>query len=505
MKKLSSIAIWSLIISNGILVQAGNNRNKRRNRTGNQEDDAGLVISGDVAHKIWTAAILTDLLYSHSEHDDPVHLNNSFESIQYLQEDNGVSAWYIAKQDNVCYGIIRGTDPDNLRDIGQNLNVLDLTIDYGYGTPQCHVHRGFYENFVGSDGSFVVALDECLTSCSNVRNNNKNQNRNRNRNNQRQNKTKKRKQQDHCELVLAGHSQGGASAAIGSLLYGQDGTAYVQRRDGRGGDFFFDNQILNNRMAIDPIVISFGAPRAMKDACGASINSKNHYRFVNMAESGIFGDNLPTADIVPMLPMLGAVHYGHALYWNTEGNDMVYLGLDGDKNFAAVGVPAHASDLYRQRAEQSFSSASNNSIEQSNGNGNKRKQNRKKKEKAAKLNDIIVPTGLEIGSSCLSDAHCFSGRCDGTCKGKRQSCETCNEDTDCTSGKCVLRSARFVCANNDGLMDDDCYCDWSSQCSSGRCEGFFPFECKPKLEKGKRCNEHNDCLSNQCSWSWKCI
>jgi hypothetical protein len=469
---------------------ASRNRNNGRRNNDRQDANGQLVISNDVAAKIAAAANLMKSLYSHDDNNNIENKNlfSSFDSIQYFEESGGISAWYVAKKGGVCYGIPRGTDPDNLLDIEQNLNVLDLTISYGPGTPQCRVHKGFYFNFVGTteESSFLEALDNCVTSCSSSSKANRKQRRKR----RNQPNTNNNQKNGHCELVLASHSQGGSSAVIGSILYASDGAAHIQ-----GHDFFFDDTILPNRKKVDPLVITFGAAHAVEKHCDY-INSSNHYRFVNLAE-GIGG--ITTVDIVPMLPMFGAQHNGHALYWNAEGDDLAYLGLNYDKSVIGVnvGVAGHTSSLYQDRSEEWFQKSSAQST---------RNRSRQRNRKRSRRDDtVVVQSGFELGSSCVDNEQCSSGRCDGVCKAKMTSCSSCNENADCQSGKCVFRSGSFVCAANDGTMDDGCYCDWSSQCSSGRCEGAWPpFECKAKLKEGERCNENSDCSSGQCTWRWRC-
>lgn len=53
-------------------------------------------------------------------------------------------------------------------------------------------------------------------------------------------------------------------------------------------------------------------------------------------------------------------------------------------------------------------------------------------------------------------------------------------------------------------MDDDCVCIFNSDCRSGRCEGLKPRICEAKLADGAYCNESQDCLSNYCSWKFRC-
>ena len=63
----------------------------------------------------------------------------------------------------------------------------------------------------------------------------------------------------------------------------------------------------------------------------------------------------------------------------------------------------------------------------------------------------------------------------------------------------VLDTTGFV----DGSM-----CHEGKECHSGRCENesYFSFvtRCFPKLEAGESCNEDSDCLSDYCSYWFRC-
>ena len=109
------------------------------------------------------------------------------------------------------------------------------------------------------------------------------------------------------------------------------------------------------------------------------------------------------------------------------------------------------------------------------------------------------------GSFCNVDADCNSGRCaSGKCGPKVGSCGSCGSGSHCISGKCYLRSTKMVCAESDGKMANDCYCDLDSHCQSGRCEGSWPpYQCHSKLGDGSGCDENSDCTSGLCA-SGKC-
>jgi len=55
-----------------------------------------------------------------------------------------------------------------------------------------------------------------------------------------------------------------------------------------------------------------------------------------------------------------------------------------------------------------------------------------------------------------------------------------------------------------GFMDSNSFCRVGSDCDSGRCEGYTKPQCEARLALGGTCNEHSDCLSDYCAWSYVC-
>ena len=101
---------------------------------------------------------------------------------------------------------------------------------------------------------------------------------------------------------------------------------------------------------------------------------------------------------------------------------------------------------------------------------------------------------------------------------KNDACGSCRSDAFCESNQCRLDG---YCLGTSGSMPTFCPdgfpdgttrgpCSYSTDCESGRCEhAFSVFDplggaCYEKLEIGLGCNEHNDCKSGYCSWSFKC-
>jgi hypothetical protein len=112
---------------------------------------------------------------------------------------------------------------------------------------------------------------------------------------------------DEC-VVLTGHSQGGAIAAL-SAVYMAD---------------------------LNPYVITFGQPPTIYSPCEI-ITSDRWYRYVNTknVESGLIGI---AYDPVPFAPSLGADHFGHMLMLSDDPIDVAYIGLDSQDTFSPLNV-----------------------------------------------------------------------------------------------------------------------------------------------------------------------
>ena len=100
---------------------------------------------------------------------------------------------------------------------------------------------------------------------------------------------------------------------------------------------------------------------------------------------------------------------------------------------------------------------------------------------------------------------------------KNMACGYCSSDAFCESNKCSMGIG--ACLGAGGLMPTFCPasddeiktrgpCSDSNMCQSGRCESLSTLQssyyCYDKLETGESCNENSDCISNYCSWWFKC-
>jgi hypothetical protein len=114
---------------------------------------------------------------------------------------------------------------------------------------------------------------------------------------------------DEC-VVITGHSQGGAIAAV-SALYLAD---------------------------LNPYVMTFGQPSTVDAPCGV-LTSDRIYRFVNTKTTSVG----IAYDPIPMSPGLGADHFGHMIVLGDDPSGVAFIGLDAQDFLQPFlnGVEAH--------------------------------------------------------------------------------------------------------------------------------------------------------------------
>jgi pimeloyl-ACP methyl ester carboxylesterase len=416
----------------------------------------------------------------------------------------------VAKASGYCFASFRGTVNSGSRaveDWGENLNVSEqrhcwtsemeeeegeadvASSEPSYSSACCSVRRGFYLAYRnGFRRDLEDAVRACAADCTNV---------------------------NEC-VVLAGHSQGGAIAAVAALHLAD----------------------------LNPYVVTFGQPPAIDAPCPA-VTSGRWFRFVNSiggagtavgsdsgtgstGSGGIFGsDQGISYDVVPFLPDLGtAAHFGHLLVLGDDPSAVAYGGLDAQAALSPRSVAAHgiSSDLGNDDApgyldriaaiRAHYATRAPYPVKVSGyGEGSRCTADWECESGACERDgSSSLPKRCAAGgtgaTTCTSDGECFggSGRCadGGTCVPKLGSCQMCDADSDCQSGTCGWNRR---CAGTDagGLMDDWCSCATGSDCRSGRCEGIVPRVCQPRLASGALCTEDNDCSSGTCSWLFRCV
>ena len=351
-----------------------------------------------------------------------------------------------------CFGVFRGTTM-TLVDWKQNVEPGSHEVCVDLGDDQnhcCTTRKGFYDAYTTSYVKEIeVQLRDCAKSCTN---------------------------KDEC-LVLTGHSQGGAVAAVAGLVFAD----------------------------LNPYVITFGQPNTIATPCSI-VTSERWFRFVNTKSSPSVGI---TYDPVPFSPGLGTGSFGHMIVLGDDSSGVAYIGLDAQDFFSPLnvaGFEAHsmisttAYPGYLDRLDALMTNATYPIRNNGYVAGSLCSQ-----DKECESNTCAAETHFTfnrcVGRNCNSDEDCDTNRCDsGVCIQKLGSCEPCDEASDCAGSHCLL----FQCSNEQGLMDNACTCKRDSDCESGRCEGITPPVCEAQLGLGATCNEASDCKSNYCTWSFVC-
>jgi len=122
-----------------------------------------------------------------------------------------------------------------------------------------------------------------------------------------------------CEIVLTGHSQGGALATIAAVVYGAH-------------DYH-----------LDPYVFTFGAPGALSAKCKKYIHSSKWFRFI-LSIPGPFRSL--SYDPTPF-ELFGELH-GHEFYISSEDSTgIAYTGIDKHVDNHPYNIDAHSMNKYQ--------------------------------------------------------------------------------------------------------------------------------------------------------------
>lgn len=322
-----------------------------------------------------------------------------FESIRFYTEEPDQAI--LAKSGGRCYVAFRGTNID-VDDWLQNLNLGDATVykDNDNSTePGCEARAGFAEFLTATPvEQGIEDLAECISTCED---------------------------QDDC-LVITGHSQGGAIAALASITL----------------------------FSYNPIVVTFGQPPTLDPDC-PYIPSERYYRYVNSMQDLDEEDDMGF-DPVPYAPALvsGSAHYGYYILLSEDPANVKYLGFNNDYEFVPslstdAKIAAHTINAepfaYETRIANLLGSFPN-----------------------------VGTDGFTAGNIC-EDSYmdlCFSGSCvEFQCVpsgGVQELCikGSCEVDSDCAGDSvCIWDS----CAPGGGMVQDGCPCGTSSDCSNNDC------------------------------------
>uniref|UniRef100_A0A7S1YYV1 Fungal lipase-type domain-containing protein n=1 Tax=Trieres chinensis TaxID=1514140 RepID=A0A7S1YYV1_TRICV len=402
-----------------------------------------VVLSENVMSLVRDSAYLSNQVY----YPEP-SVQNFNDPHNYIQEPDQA---LVAKHNGYCFGVFRGTTM-SWDDWSQNLDPgkVDACVpdpSDNTKTECCTTRKGFYEAYMTSYRDDIEKeLLDCAKTCSNP---------------------------DEC-VVLTGHSQGGAIAALAGIYLAE----------------------------LNPYVITFGQPLTLEAPCDL-VTSERWYRFVNTK----VGNGI-SYDPIPFVPAPGADYFGHMVILGDEHESVSFIGLDAQDSFGPPGPEAHSMEgsetapgylprISKLMVNQTYPIATYGWPGGHPCTQNKECQSNNCAKETRYANKLCVAT------DCRVDSDCGTGRCDsGLCKPKLGSCMKCDEDSDCAGGKCLL--PLFRCSGDGGLMDDKCVCRVNSDCESGRCEGLTPPTCEAQLGAGARCNEDSDCRSKECTWLFRC-
>lgn len=401
---------------------------------------ADVVLNEKIMKLAKTSAELSALAY---EEDPP---GDGFQDFGFYDEEPDQAL--MAKKDGYCFGAFRGT---TMTWIDWQQNIRFGKEDVCSEKTCCQTRTGFYDAYdTDYKKAFESSIRKCAATCDNP---------------------------DEC-VVLTGHSQGGAIAAVAAL-------------------FLAD---------LNPYVMTFGQPHTIESPCEL-VSSQRWFRFINTKDSGKVG---LTYDPVSFVPGLGADSFGHMLLLSTDSSGVAYIGLDAQDAFGPLnvggfeahsmkGTPTHPG--YLDRLEHILGNVTTYPIRTTGYADGSLCTESKECESGKCASETRFTFNRCVGVECEENKDCETDRCDhGLCIPKLGSCMPCDEDSDCAGNKCLL----FKCAGSDGLMDDNCVCKWDSDCSSGRCEGLVPPQCEAQRPLGTYCDENSDCLSGYCNWKFHC-
>lgn len=396
------------------------------------------------------AAVLSDLAYDTRPEDGA---GDDYDSFTTYTDDPDRAL--VAKKEGVCYGIFRGSDP-TLEDWSQNFDTRpadvcrtgpwdahNITTTTATGDQErcCRVTQGFYDAYHTTyQDVFEADLRACAASCRS----------------DGPNSTAVTKD-DHCDVVLAGHSQGGAVAVIAALSVTE----------------------------LRPLVLTFGQPPVLLEPVCPLLDPTRVVRYVNSVHNNLLQARY--FDPVPFLSDFVGYFVGHTvLLSGSEHGGAAWLGL----NFQTFATPQL--DLTaRSHASRSYASSI----------------------RALTRGDAPLRCdGFTDGTTCAdADFLCRSDRCDdGVCQHQELNCAApCNEASDCLSQYCVGGGcAEHPRGGPRAVVETGCPCAAEGDCTSRRCEyaSYFSTDrrCRDKLGEGASCNEDNDCRSGDCSWLFVC-
>ena len=382
------------------------------------------ILTEDFLFRFYTCLTLgTDVAYDRNLIDKKGYYQSMYE--QFDAFDDGFNdVVVVAKVEDVCYAVFRGTDEFNCFDMMQNLLPGFRKLP---GT-DCFVRKGFYDAyFTNYQEDFEQAVRGCVDSCEG----------------------------DQCELVLSGGSQG-AGVAVSAGIY------------------LFEEY--------DPMVLSIGVMRAFlptspfnRDEVCTHFNKDRHFHFI------LTDTLLEVYDPVPYMYAFWAKNAGHEILYDEDGN-FNYQGISHNYNMRRdpSSMTVHTRVNYVAKSNRAYENLCLPAPAVGWRDGHWCSEDSNCMTSSYCEDDGYCAPRLELAARCTRGTACHSGSCiEGQC-----SLETrpllrneakCEQDDECESGRCDGMRGFSTCHTHQESGEN---CNEHSDCISGHCAiAFFSGKC----------------------------
>ena len=361
------------------------------------------------------------------------HYRSIYERFNAFDDDFNDAAG-VAKVEQTCYAVFRGTIEYNSKDVAQNFVPGYRRVP---GT-DCYVRRGYYDAYFTSyQQQFDTEVRECVSSC---------------------------RAEDgtgaDCQLILSGASQGAANAVVASIYLYEE---------------------------FDPYVISFGVPRVFlptspfdNDKECTNINKDRQYHFL------LTDSFLKVYDPVPYYPAYWTKYVGREILFDGEGNfnDQGLSTSDNDKYHlkrSPTSLVIHTRWNYFIKAKQAYDNACLPVAATGwfDGHWCSDDDNCQPTSYCPRNTKVCSPR-LDVGTACDKDAACLSGSC-----GSNDLClqeqkllakdgDTCLWSRECASGRC---DGFWGFAHCQAQLESGQGCNEHTDCLSSHCVGVIKGKC----------------------------
>ena len=394
-----------------------------------REQQVSELFTESFLFQFHVASILsTNVIYDENLLDQISYYQTIYERFN-AYDDGWDDAALVAKVNNVCYGVFRGTVRENPADHLQNYLIGFRKVP----ETTCYVRTGYYEAyFTNYQTQFEQDLQDCVQSCTDA----------------------------ECELILTGASQGGACAVVAAMYHYE---------------------------RYDPLVFTFGAPRVFLPtspfddnmAC-TNVDKDKQYHFI-LADS-----YLKAYDPVPSYFAYWTKNVGREILYDGEGqfNDQgipeAYLSRRDPGN-----QDVHSKDNYYHRSISAYENACLPIPMRGWLDGHWCSDDVTCQETSYCGEDGYCTQRLDLGNPCSQNSQCLSNACSselGVCTQEEEDDddilaldgESCWRNNDCLSGRC---EGYFGLSRCQEPLESGQPCNEHADCLSGHCAGFFLGEC----------------------------